>query len=88
MRIYLTQNNFTLCIPFPTRLFLNRPVIKIANWACKEYCPDVPYMDPEDIEKLYQAIRSSKKNCKKILGEKWYLVDARSASGQRVRIML
>ena len=88
MRIYLTQNNFTLCIPVPTRLFLNRPAVKIANWACNKYCPDVPYMNPEDMEKLYQTIKSSKKTFQKRFGTKWYLVDAESADGQRVRIRL
>ncbi len=85
MRIYIRQNNFTFFIPVPTRLFLNKPVIKIANWACKEYCPDeMPDIDPEDVEKLYQAI----KKCKKRYGKKWDLVDVQSASGEGVRVRL
>lgn len=62
MMIYITQNNFTLCLPFSARLFLNKPVIKLANHLRGKYCSDVPYVDPDDVEKLYQAIKSCKKN--------------------------
>lgn len=88
MMIYLTQDKFTICLPVPTRLFLNRPVMKLANKLREKYASDVPYVDPDEIEKLYQAIRASKKACRKMFGRKWYLVDAESASGQRVRIRL
>ena len=85
MRIYITHNNFTFVIPVPTRLFLNKPVVKLANCACKGYCPEmVPDIDPEDVEKLYQEI----KKCKKRYGKKWDLVDVQSASGEEVRIRL
>lgn len=85
MRIYIRQNKFRLWIPIPTRLFLNKPVIKLANKACKEYCPEmVPDIDPEDVEKLYQAI----KKCKKIHGKKWDLLDIQSSLGESVRIKL
>ena len=88
MRIYLTQNKFTICLPFPTRFILNKPVIKMANRARLKYASDIPYMDPEDVEKLYQVIKSSKKLCKEKYGRIWDLVDAESATGQRIRIRL
>lgn len=85
MRIYLTHNHFTFCIPFPTRLFLNKPVIKVANWATKKYCPnEIPYIEPEYASMLYREIKKSRKK----LGRKWDLVNAESSSGERVRIRL
>lgn len=85
MRIYLTHEKFTFCIPFPTRLVLNKPVIKIANWAVKNYCPgEIPYIEPEYANMLYREIKNSRKKH----GRKWDLVDVQSATGDGVRIRL
>lgn len=83
MKIRIKSADTNLNLVFPTRLLIGKTVIKLANTVGRRYTDALKDIPPHTLEVLCAELRRIKKKY-----GAWDLVDAESADGDIVQIIL
>ncbi len=83
MKIYIYFEKRKLLLLFPTWLLSNKAILKFTLRNGRKYTGEIPDISPAHLDALCHEIRRIKKK-----HTAWELLDARSADGEGVRIVL